>query len=157
MKRLHLNKMSTLLESLEVVSRNEKNKGHRSGFRCHEIALQLADQFKVFEPTIESIISNREQKNNPFKIKGNDTLTRGEFEVYKVIRDNKENLVKVIDVYQDKTHDKAFNTIRQYVNILKQKGYIQAIKIKGERHKFYKAYPLSFHTMDRNLVNKLSS
>jgi len=157
MKRLHLNKMSTLLETLEVVARNAKNKGHRSGFRCHELALQLADQFKVFEPTIESIISNREQKNNPFKIKGNDTLTRGEFEVYKVIRDNKENLVKVIDVYQDKTHDKAFNTIRQYVNILKQKGYIQAIKIKGERHKFYKAYPLSFHTQDRNLVNKLSS
>ena len=143
MKRLHLNKMSTLLESLEVVSRNAKNKGHRSGFRCHEIALQLANQFEVFKPTIESINTNREQKNNPFKIKGNDTLTRGEFEVYKVIRDNKENLVKVIDVYQDKTHDKAFNTIRQYVNILKQKGYIQAIKIKGERHKFYKAYPLT--------------
>jgi hypothetical protein len=157
MKRLHLEKMSNLLESLEVVSRNAKNKGHRSGFRCHEIALQLADQFKVFEPTIESVITNRENKNNPFKIKGNDTLTRGEFEVYKVIRDNKENLVKVIDVYQDKTHDKAFNTIRQYVNILKQKGYIQAIKIKGERHKFYKAYPLSFHTQNRNLVNKLSS
>ena len=143
MKRLHLNKMSTLLESLEVVARNAKNKGHRSGFRCHDLALQLADQFEVFKPTIESIISNREQKNNPFKIKGNDGLTRGEFEVYKVIRDNKENLVKVIDVYQDKTHDKAFNTIRQYVNILKQKGYIQAIKIKGERHKFYKSYPLT--------------
>ena len=157
MKRLHLNKMSTLLESLEVVARNAKNAGHRSGYRCHELALQLADQFKVFEPTLESIISNREQKNNPFKIKGNDTLTRGEFEVYKVIRDNKENLVKVIDVYQNVTHKKAFNTVRQYVNILKQKGYIQAIKIKGERHKFYKAYPLSFNTQDRNLVNKLSS
>jgi hypothetical protein len=149
--------MSTLLESLEVVARNAKNKGHRSGFRCHELALQLADQFEVFKPTIESVITNRENKNNPFKIKGNDTLTRGEFEVYKVIRDNKENLVKVIDVYQNVTHKKAFNTVRQYVNILKQKGYIQAIKIKGERHKFYKAYPLSFTTMDRNLVNKLSS
>jgi hypothetical protein len=161
MKRLHLNKMSTLLESLEVVARNAKNKGHRSGFRCHEIALQLADQFEVFKPTIESIITNREQKNNPFNIKrkwkGNDGLSRGEFEVYKVIRDNKENLVKIIDVYQNVTHKKAFNTIRQYVNILKQKGYIQAIKIKGERHKFYKAYPLSFNTQDRNLVNKLSS
>jgi len=155
MKRLHLNKMSTLLESLEVVSRNAKNKGHRSGFRCHELALQLADQFKVFEPTLESIVNNREQKNNPFKIKGNDTLTRGEFEVYKVVRDN--DMSKVIDIYQDKTHDKAFNTIRQYVNILKQKGFIQSIKIKGDRHKYYKAYPLSFHTMDRNLVNKLSS
>ena len=157
MKRLHLNKMSTLLESLEVVARNAKNKGHRSGFRCHELALQLADQFKVFEPTLESVITNKENKNNPFKIKGNDTLTRGEFQVYKVIRDNKENLVRVIDIYQDKTHDKAFNTIRQYVNILKQKGYLQTIKIKGDRFKYYKAYPLSFNTMDRNLVNKLSS
>ena len=157
MKRLHLNKMSTLLESLEVVSRNAKNKGHRSGFRCHDLALQLADQFEVFKPTIESVITNRENKNNPFKIKGNDTLTRGEFQVYKVIRDNKENLVRVIDIYQDTTHDKAFNTIRQYVNILKQKGYLQTIKIKGDRHKYYKTYPLSFHTMDRNLVNKLSS
>jgi hypothetical protein len=96
MKRLHLNKMSTLLESLEVVARNAKNKGHRSGFRCHELALQLADQFEVFEPTIESVITNKENKNNPFKIKGNDTLTRGEFQVYKVIRDNKENLVELL-------------------------------------------------------------
>jgi len=141
MKRLHLNKMSTLLESLEVVARNAKNAGHRSGFRCHELALQLADQFKVFEPTIESIISNREQKNNPFKIKGNDTLTRGEFEVYKVIKSH--DMVKIIDVYNDSTNKKAFNTVRQYVNILKQKGYVQTIKIKGERHKFYKSYPLT--------------
>jgi len=155
MKRLHLNKMSTLLESLEVVSRNAKNKGHRSGFRCHEIALQLADQFEVFKPTIESVITNRENKNNPFKIKGNDTLTRGEFEVYKVVRDN--DMSKIIDVYQNDTHKKSFNTVRQYINILKQKGYVQSIKIKGDRHKYYKAYPLSFHTMDRNLVNKLSS
>ena len=141
MKRLHLNKMSTLLESLEVVARNAKNKGHRSGFRCHEIALQLADQFEVFKPTIESIISNREQKNNPFKIKGNDKLTSGEFEVYKVIKSH--DMVKIIDVYNDSTNKKAFNTVRQYVNILKQKGYVQTIKIKGERHKFYKSYPLT--------------
>ena len=145
MKRLHLNKMSTLLESLEVVARNAKNKGHRSGFRCHEIALQLADQFEVFKPTIESIITNREQKNNPFKIvrkwKGNDGLTRGEFEVYKVIKSH--DMVKIIDVYNDRTNKKAFNTVRQYVNILKQKGYVQTIKIKGERHKFYKSYPLT--------------
>lgn len=155
MKRLHLNKMSTLLESLEVVSRNAKNKGHRSGFRCHELALQLADQFEVFKPTIESVITNKENKNNPFKIKGNDTITSGEFQVYKVVRDNA--MSKVIDIYQSETHKKSFNTIRQYINILKQKGYIQAIKIKGDRHKYYKAYPLSFHTQDRNLVNKLSS
>jgi len=103
--------------------------------------LQLADQFKVFEPTLESIISNREQKNNPFKIKGNDTLTRGEFEVYKVIK--LHDMVKIIDVYNDSTNKKAFNTVRQYVNILKQKGYVQTIKIKGERHKFYKSYPLT--------------
>jgi hypothetical protein len=137
--------MSTLLESLEVVARNAKNKGHRSGFRCHEIALQLADQFEVFKPTIESIITNREQKNNPFKIKrkwkGNDGLTRGEFEVYKVIKSH--DMVKIIDVYNDRTNKKAFNTVRQYVNILKQKGYVQTIKIKGERHKFYKSYPLT--------------
>lgn len=135
--------MSNLLESLEVVSRNAKNKGHRSGFRCHELALQLADQFKVFEPTLESIVTNREHKNNPFNIKGNDKLTRGEYEVYKVIRDNKEKLVRVIDIYQDTTHKKAFNTVRQYVNILKQKGYLQTIKVKGDRFKYYKAYPLS--------------
>ena len=155
MKRLHLNKMSTLLESLEVVSRNAKNKGHRSGFRCHELALQLADQFKVFEPTLESVITNRENKNNPFKIKGNDTLTRGEFQVYKLIKS--QDMVKIIDVYNDTNNKKAFNTVRQYVNILKQKGYLQTIKIKGDRFKYYKAYPLSFNTMDRNLVNKLSS
>ena len=155
MKRLHLNKMSTLLESLEVVSRNAKNKGHRSGFRCHELALQLADQFEVFKPTLESVITNKENKNNPFKIKGNDTLTRGEFQVYKLIKS--QDMVKIIDVYNDTNNKKAFNTVRQYVNILKQKGYLQTIKIKGDRFKYYKAYPLSFNTMDRNLVNKLSS
>lgn len=155
MKRMHLNKMSTLLETLEIVARNAKNKGHRSGFRCHEIAQQLADQFNVFVPTLDSIITNREQKNNPCKIKGNSTLTRGEFEVYKVIKSH--DMVKIIDVYNDTNNKKAFNTVRQYVNILKQKGYIQTIKIKNDRFKYYKAYPLSFNTMDRNLVNKLSS
>ena len=133
--------MSNLLESLEVVARNAKNKGHRSGFRCHELALQLADQFKVFEPTLESIVTNREQKNNPFKIKGNDKLTRGEFEVYKIVKSH--DMVKIIDVYNDRTNKKAFNTVRQYVNILKQKGYLQTIKIKSDRFKYYKAYPLT--------------
>ena len=66
-------------------------------------------------------------------------------------------MVKIIDVYNDTNNKKAFNTVRQYVNILKQKGYLQTIKIKGDRFKYYKAYPLSFNTMDRNLVNKLSS
>ena len=38
MKRYHLKKMSDLLETLEIVSNNAKNKGHRSGFRCHQLA-----------------------------------------------------------------------------------------------------------------------
>ena len=155
MKRYHLKKMSDLLETLEIVSNNAKNKGHRSGFRCHELAKQLANQFDVFVPTLTSIITNRENKNNPTKIKGNDMITRGEFQVYKVVRDN--DMMRIIDIYNDTTHDKAFNTIRQYVNILKQKGFVETIKIKGDRFKYYKAYPLSFTTMDRNLINKLSS
>ena len=154
MKRYHLKKMSDLLDALEIVSNNAKNKGHRSGFRCHQLAKELADQFSVFVPTLTSIITNRENKNNPTKIKGNDMITRGEFQVYKVVRDN--DMMRVIDIYNDTTHDKAFNTIRQYVNILKQKGFVQTIKIKGSRFKYYKAYPLSYTTMDRNLVNKLS-
>jgi len=155
MKRYHLKKMSDLLDAITVVSNNAKNKGHRSGFRCHELAKQLANQFDVFVPTLTSIITNRENKNNPTKIKGNDMITRGEFQVYKVVRDN--DMMRIIDIYNDTTHDKAFNTIRQYVNILKQKGFVETIKIKGDRFKYYKAYPLSFTTMDRNLINKLSS
>jgi len=147
--------MSDLLDAITVVSNNAKNKGHRSGFRCHELAKQLANQFDVFVPTLTSIITNRENKNNPTKIKGNDMITRGEFQVYKVVRDN--DMMRIIDIYNDTTHDKAFNTIRQYVNILKQKGFVETIKIKGDRFKYYKAYPLSFTTMDRNLINKLSS
>ena len=38
MKRYHLKKMSDLLETLEIVSNNAKNKGHRSGFRCNQLA-----------------------------------------------------------------------------------------------------------------------
>ena len=155
MKRYHLKKMSDLLDALEIVSNNAKNKGHRSGFRCHELAKQLADQFSVFVPTLTSIITNRENKNNPTKIKGNDMITRGEFQVYKVVRDN--DMMRVIDIYNDTTHDKAFNTIRQYVFLLRKKGYVQSINVIGKHYKYYKAMPLSFNTMDRNLVNKLSS
>ena len=60
MKRYHLKKMSDLLETLEIVSNNAKNKGHRSGFRCHELAKQLADQFQVFLPTLDTIVKNKE-------------------------------------------------------------------------------------------------
>ena len=63
MKRLHLRKMSDLLQAIEIVSSNAKKKGHRSGYRCHELALQLAEQFEVFKPTLVSIIKNKEVKN----------------------------------------------------------------------------------------------
>ena len=78
MKRQHLNKMSTLLETLEIVSKNAKNKGHRSGFRCYELAKQIADQFDVFVPTLDSIITNKENKNNPTLIKGNKPMTKSQ-------------------------------------------------------------------------------
>ena len=70
MKRYHLKKMSDLLETLEIVSNNAKNKGHRSGFRCNQLAKEIADQFAVFVPTLTTIITNKENKNNPSKISG---------------------------------------------------------------------------------------
>jgi len=155
MKRYHLKKMSDLLETLEIVSNNAKNKGHRSGFRCHDLAKQLADQFNVFVPTLTTIITNKENKNNPSNISGNDTMTKGEHEIYKVIKSSLS--IKVIDIHNLKLTNKSYNTIRQYVFVLKKKGFVQSIKVKGKNYKYYRANPLSFNTMDQNLVNKLSS
>ena len=62
MKRYHLKKMSDLLDTLEIVSNNAKNKGHRSGFRCHQLAKELADQFDVFVPTLTQVITDKENK-----------------------------------------------------------------------------------------------
>tara|TARA_R110000796_G_scaffold51985_1_gene122616 strand:- start:465 stop:932 length:468 start_codon:yes stop_codon:yes gene_type:complete len=155
MKRYHLKKMSDLLETLEIVSNNAKNKGHRSGFRCNQLAKEIADQFAVFVPTLTTIITNKENKNNPSKISGNHTMTRGEHEIYKVIKS--KNYRKLTDIYNDTTHDKSFNTCKQYVFILKKKGFIQSLKCVGKNFRYYKAIPLSFNTMDINLVNKLSS
>ena len=119
MKRYHLKKMSDLLETLEIVSNNAKNKGHRSGFRCNQLAKEIADQFAVFVPTLTSI--------------------------------------KIKDIHDLKLTKKSFNTIKQYVFILKKKGFVQSIKVIGKHYKYYKVNELSFTTMDINLVNKLSS
>ena len=155
MKRYHLKKMSDLLETLEIVSNNAKNKGHRSGFRCHQLAKEIADQFAVFVPTLTTIITNKENKNNPSNISGNYSMTKGEHEIYKVIKSSLS--IKVIDIHNLKLTNKSYNTIRQYVFVLKKKGYIKSIKVKGKNYKYYRANPLSFNTMDQNLVNKLSS
>ena len=155
MKRYHLKKMSDLLETLEIVSNNAKNKGHRSGFRCHQLARELADQFNVFVPTLTTIITNKENKNNPSKISGNHAMTRGEHEIYKVIKGSLS--IKIKDIHDLKLTDKSFNTIKQYVFILKKKGFVQSIKVIGKHYKYYKVNDLSFTTMDQNLVNKLSS
>ena len=119
MKRYHLKKMSDLLETLEIVSNNAKNKGHRSGFRCHQLAKEIADQFAVFVPTLTTIITNKENKNNPSKISGNYSMTKGEHEIYKVIKSGVR--IKVSDIYDLKLTDKTYNTIRQYVFILRKK------------------------------------
>ena len=154
MKRQHLNKMSTLLETLEIVSKNAKNKGHRSGFRCYELAKQIADQFDVFVPTLDSIITNKENKNNPTLIKGNKPMTKSEYNIYQVIRKN--DYIKMVDVFADNDIEMSIHTVRQYVHLLRQKGFIQSVNVKGKHFKLYKAGPINFNTMDRNLVNKLS-
>lgn len=147
--------MSDLLETLEIVSNNAKNKGHRSGFRCNQLAKELADQFQVFVPTLTTIITNKENKNNPSKISGNHQMTKGEHEIYKVIKSGVR--LKVTDIYDNKLTDKSYNTIKQYVFYLKKKGFVQSIKVVGKHYKYYKAMPLNFNTMDQNLINKLSS
>ena len=155
MKRYHLKKMSDLLETLEIVSNNAKNKGHRSGFRCHQLAKEIADQFAVFVPTLTTIITNKENKNNPSKISGNFAMSKGEYEIYKAIKSGVR--VKVKDIYDFKLTKKSFNTIKQYVFILKKKGFVQSIKVVGKHYKYYKVNELSYTTMDQNLINKLSS
>jgi len=155
MKRYHLKKMSDLLETLEIVSNNAKNKGHRSGFRCHQLARELADQFNVFVPTLTTVITNKENKNNPSKISGNYSMSKGEYEIYKVIKGSLS--IKIKDIHDLKLTKKSFNTIKQYVFILKKKGFVQSIKVIGKHYKYYKVNELSFTTMDINLVNKLSS
>ena len=155
MKRYHLKKMSDLLETLEIVSNNAKNKGHRSGFRCNQLAKEIADQFAVFVPTLTTIITNKENKNNPSKISGNHRMTKGEYEVYKAIKSGVR--VKITDIHDFKLTKKSFNTIKQYVFILKKKGFVQSIKVVGKHYKYYKVNELSYTTMDQNLINKLSS
>ena len=139
MKRYHLKKMSDLLDTLEIVSNNAKNKGHRSGYRCHQLAKELADQFEVFVPTLTSIIINKENKNKPSKISSIDTMTKGEHEIYKVIRSGVR--LKINDIYDNKLTDKSYNTIKQYVFFLKKKGFVQSIKVVGKNYKYYKAMP----------------
>ena len=77
--------------------RYAKNKGHRSGFRCNQLAKEIADQFAVFVPTLTTIITNKENKNNPTKISGNHRMSKGEFEIYKVIKSCVR--LKVNDIY----------------------------------------------------------
>ena len=155
MKRINLEKMSKLLDALEIVSSNAKKKGHRSGYRCHQLAKEIANQFQVFVPTLSSIINNKENKNNPTKIDGNAPMSKGEYELYKVIKSGVR--IKVIDIHDLKLTKLSFNTIKQYVFCLKKKGYVQSIRVIGKHYKYYKAMPLNSNTTDRNLVNKLTS
>ena len=152
MKKMQLTKMSTLLDTLEIVSNNAKKKGHRSGYRCHELALQIKSQFDIFKPCIDAVIHNKEIKNNPNK---NYTMTSGEFEIYQVIR--RSGFMKTIDVFLDTSHNKSKNTVRQYIHILQKKGVVKSIKNKGKNYKYYKAIPLHLTTMDTNLIKHLVS
>ena len=139
MKRYHLKKMSDLLDALEIVSNNAKNKGHRSGYRCHQLAKELADQFDVFVPTLTQIITDKENKWLKKKYKNKNTfgLSKGEFEIYQVVKSKQYR--KLVDIYQDKSHNLALNTTRQYVFILKKKGFVQSIKCVGKTYKYYQA------------------
>ena len=139
MKRYHLKKMSDLLDTLEIVSNNAKNKGHRSGYRCHQLAKELADQFEVFVPTLTQVIADKENKWLKRKLKTKNTfgLSKGEFEIYQVVKSKQYR--KLVDIYQDKSHNLALNTTRQYVFILKKKGFVQSIKGVGKNYKYYQA------------------
>jgi len=152
MKRLHLRKMSDLLQAIEIVSSNAKKKGHRSGYRCHELALQLAEQFEVFKPTLVSIIKNKEVKN---KADSMHIMTNGEHQIYQVIRHS--GFLKMSEIADNKSHLKSRNTVRQYVHILQKKGFVKSIDVKGKNHKYYKAIPLHFTTMDQHLIANLMS
>jgi len=139
MKRYHLKKMSDLLDTLEIVSNNAKNKGHRSGYRCHQLAKELADQFEVFVPTLTQVIADKENKWLKRKLNTKNTfgLSKGEFEIYQVVKSKQYR--KLVDIYQDKSHNLALNTTRQYVFILKKKGFVQSIKCVGKNYKYYQA------------------
>ena len=139
MKRYHLKKMSDLLDALEIVSNNAKNKGHRSGYRCHQLAKELADQFDVFVPTLTQVITDKENKWLKRKLKTKNTfgLSKGEFEIYQVVKSKQYR--KLVDIYQDKAHDLSLNTTRQYVFFLKKKGFVQSIKCVGKTFKYYQA------------------
>ena len=152
MKRYHLNKMSDLLETLSIVSNNAKNKGHRSGFRCHELAKQLADQFQVFLPTLDTIVKNKEVKN---KADSMHIMTNGEHQIYQVIRHS--GFLKMSEIATSDKHNKSKNTTRQYVHILQKKGFVKSIDVIGKNHKYYKAIPLHFTTMDQHLISNLIS
>ena len=152
MKRLHLRKMSDLLQAIEIVSSNAKKKGHRSGYRCHELALQLAEQFEVFKPTLVTIIKNKEVKN---KADSMHVMTNGEHQIYQVIRHS--GFLKMSEIATSDKHNKSKNTTRQYVHILQKKGFVKSIDVIGKNHKYYKAIPLHFTTMDQHLIANLMS
>ena len=139
MKRYHLKKMSDLLDALEIVSNNAKKKGHRSGYRCHQLAKELADQFEVFVPTLTQVITDKENKWLKRKLKTKNTfgLSKGEFEIYQVVKSKQYR--KLVDIYQDKAHNLALNTTKQYVFFLKKKGFVQSIKCVGKNYKYYQA------------------
>ena len=131
--------MSDLLDALEIVSNNAKKKGHRSGYRCHQLAKELADQFDVFVPTLTQVITDKENKWLKRKLKTKNTfgLSKGEFEIYQVVKSKQYR--KLVDIYQDKAHDLSLNTTRQYVFFLKKKGFVQSIKCVGKTFKYYQA------------------
>ena len=134
MKRYHLNKMSDLLETLSIVSNNAKNKGHRSGFL----------------PTLDTIVKNKEVKN---KANNMHVMTNGEHQIYQVIRHS--GFLKMSEIATSDKHNKSKNTTRQYVHILQKKGFVKSIDVIGKNHKYYKAIPLHFTTMDQHLIANL--
>lgn len=142
MKRYHLKKMSDLLDALEIVSNNAKKKGHRSGYRCHQLAKELAEQFDVFVPTLTQVITDKENKwlRKKYKNKNTFGLSKGEFEIYQVVKSKQYR--KLVDIYQDKAHNLALNTTKQYVFFLKKKGFVQSIKCVGKNYKYYQANEL---------------
>jgi len=135
MKRQHLTKMSDLIETLTIVSNNAKNKGHRSGFRCNQLAKEIADQFAIFIPSLLNTIGKKEYKKN--RTKNRMGLSKGEFEIYQVVKSKPYN--KLVDIFEDTSHDKTFNTTRQYVFLLKKKGFVQSINVHGKKYKYYNA------------------
>ena len=64
-------------------------------------------------------------------------LSKGEFEIYQVVKSKQYR--KLVDIYQDKAHNLALNTTKQYVFFLKKKGFVQSIKCVGKNYKYYQA------------------